>query len=602
MSDQAQISEQLLQHSRQAEQDLLAKNTHLRMQLDMQLNYSRDLENRLEQSLTRWKVDKDNVTKETNRCAKLTSTCSGLIDKNERLETEVKRLENRLKQYDDLPLPDEIKMRIRDVQSDLDRVVEELNSANYQKELLEEEKMQLYHEIEELKRVNEVLIHDVSTKDQIVSEKEQELKTLNDVINELKSENNDKNDQNFSLQIEINRLTDNEKKTNDVIKKLRADLSRESNVVAQLKRMQNIGTDNNNNDNNDNNIPNDIILDPTVVSNPLGGNNNNNPEVLASFEQVTLEEQRPSDLSIKTNVQHVNDSEGALGLLQLMKDFKKDERVIWRSARAMREIILKDESAKQNCVDNRIDELLLEILVKFSHDATVQSHCIRLLGAFAFGNDLFRRRTGEKGVMRCLMNAMDIHSYDEGVQLHICTSITNLTHNSLENRSRFLESGGVTLFVEIMDRFQDSAKYQRQACWAILTLCGSDEACKSVVASGGDSAVVNSMLRHRNDAGVQQFGCWAISNMALAGDDIARRLKKRGVLEIFKIALETHSNNNEVVRQAKNALGILSHNNSANPVVDKEQSQSPVRESGKKKNINNLNNVTFNSLSLSRKS
>ena len=75
------------------------------MQLDMQLNYSRDIESRLEQSLTRWKIDKDNVTKETARCVKLNSTCSTLIDRNEKLDAEVKRLEGRLNQYDDLPLP-----------------------------------------------------------------------------------------------------------------------------------------------------------------------------------------------------------------------------------------------------------------------------------------------------------------------------------------------------------------------------------------------------------------------------------------------------------------------------------------------------------------
>ena len=115
---------------------------------------------------------------------------------------------------------------------------------------------------------------------------------------------------------------------------------------------------------------------------------------------------------------------------------EQDERIVWRGARAMRELILKDETSKQQCVDNRIDELLLDLLVRFSHDPVVQSHCIRLLGAFAFGNDLFRRRAGEKGGMRCLVTAMDIHCMDESVQMHICTAITNFTHNSLENRSR----------------------------------------------------------------------------------------------------------------------------------------------------------------------
>jgi hypothetical protein len=37
---------------------------------------------------------------------------------------------------------------------------------------------------------------------------------------------------------------------------------------------------------------------------------------------------------------------------------------------------------------------------------------------------------------------------------------------------------------------------------------------------------------HRFDAGVQQFGCWALNNMTLAGDDIRRKLKKMGAIEV----------------------------------------------------------------------
>ena len=103
--DQALMNEQLLQASRRAEMDSNRKLKQLQMQLEMQLNQCRDLETRLEQALTRWNVDKDLTMKETQRCAKLSNTCSGLIEKNESLETELKRYEFRLKQYDDLPMP-----------------------------------------------------------------------------------------------------------------------------------------------------------------------------------------------------------------------------------------------------------------------------------------------------------------------------------------------------------------------------------------------------------------------------------------------------------------------------------------------------------------
>ncbi len=97
---------------------------------------------------------------------------------------------------------------------------------------------------------------------------------------------------------------------------------------------------------------------------------------------------------------------------------------------------------------------------------------------------------------------------------------------------RFLEMGGVELLVSMMVRFKESAKLQRQACWAVLSLCGTDEISRNIAQHGGDSAILNAMLYHRHDAGVQQFGCWALSNLAVSGESVARSMKKKGAIEV----------------------------------------------------------------------
>lgn len=53
------------------------------------------------------------------------------------------------------------------------------------------------------------------------------------------------------------------------------------------------------------------------------------------------------------------------------------------------------------------------------------------------------------------------------------------------------------LLVGMMIRFKESAKLQRQACWAVLSLCGTDEISRSIALRGGDSAILNAMLHHR---------------------------------------------------------------------------------------------------------
>jgi uncharacterized membrane protein len=99
-------------------------------------------------------------------------------------------------------------------------------------------------------------------------------------------------------------------------------------------------------------------------------------------------------------------------------------------------MILANEAVKLLCYEALVEEWLLRFLLLHPHSHVVQAHCIRLIAALAFGNDRFRRKSGERGVMLCLVRAMENHPSEEVVQLHVCTALTNLAHNSLENRSR----------------------------------------------------------------------------------------------------------------------------------------------------------------------
>ncbi len=110
--------------------------------------------------------------------------------------------------------------------------------------------------------------------------------------------------------------------------------------------------------------------------------------------------------------------------------------MVWRGARALRELILKDESAKAQCYEARIDDWLNRLIALYGTSSVVQGHAMRLVGALAFGNDRYRRKAGEKGIMTAIVAALEAHAEDETVLLHTSTAITNLTHNSMENRMR----------------------------------------------------------------------------------------------------------------------------------------------------------------------
>jgi hypothetical protein len=103
--DEYQVSAQLLESSRRSEGDLLERNKQLKLQLDMQVEYVRDLETRLEQALTRWKLEKEALREEKARYAKLSAHSANIVAVNERQKQDITRYEARLQQYADLPLP-----------------------------------------------------------------------------------------------------------------------------------------------------------------------------------------------------------------------------------------------------------------------------------------------------------------------------------------------------------------------------------------------------------------------------------------------------------------------------------------------------------------
>ena len=99
--------------------------------------------------------------------------------------------------------------------------------------------------------------------------------------------------------------------------------------------------------------------------------------------------------------------------------------------------------------------------------------------------------------MKHLCFALRNHISDETVMLHCATAVTNLTHGSKENRSRFEEVSGIPALIQVMDINQHSAKLQRQCCWAILTLSGSDEVANRISEANGDLAVMQAIITHR---------------------------------------------------------------------------------------------------------
>ena len=178
MCRQVEAAEQTVRAAKEAEANALRKEKELRMQLDMQVDESRELEARLEQALIRWKQEKEHVCKETARCTRLRNQCAELIEKNNRLSAELDRLNTRLGLYDTLPMPEEIKQRLKDMESDHRRDALLISELTDKKEQLERELHATSEKSASLDRIIAEKVIELSDSKNEIGAKNQEISQL----------------------------------------------------------------------------------------------------------------------------------------------------------------------------------------------------------------------------------------------------------------------------------------------------------------------------------------------------------------------------------------------------------------------------------------
>ena len=605
---------QLVELARERENAAKESESQLQLQLDLQTDQSRELEICLEQALTRWKMEKERTVEETGRCSRLRSQNAELIDKFNQKVLENERISARLNEYNSLPLPDELKSRINDMENNIIRSSQERAALESDLHISREDCTKLSHEKKCLEIDLDEKIAIISSRNEVIRAQEVSISTLEADIASLQAKLKISNDQIEMKEMAISDLgrekkmlqVENEQLQAMIVSLSRRTLLKADGDVPEASTTEELAPES---------IPSGVSAENTnsvldKASNPftpmsslskayhglgfqqlLSGIVKGADEVADTYgtlqrdhisaslvasrdgvpmtevvQVISNEMKRSIDNSAKLSVQHTVNLKGGIGLIALMQENLDNEYILWRAARALRDIVQNKEmkpvdnssnSFKIECVANRADVVALDAMDAKPGVASVQAQCMRLIGCLAYENDFVRRRVGERGGLGKIVRAMDAHTDDETVQLHASTMLTNLMHNSSDNRSRFIEASGVEVLVSVMERLSKSAKVQRQCCWTLLTLAGSDDVSRAAVSFGAASAIVSAMISHRYDAGVQQFGCWSIANLALAGDDVRRRLKLVGVLEVCRIALETHPTDQEVVRQARNAVGVL---------------------------------------------
>lgn len=581
---------------------------HLRARYDALGNENRELEVRLEQALERWKLSHETLEKEQKSFKRISSQSASIVEKNKHLEDERDRLLDLVRRQEGEVLPDDVLRKIAGLEQEL------LNSAKANENLIgQKQELTLY--IDDFKNkvcgLEEELIvsKDLARKRratidardaEIVSMKkdakltdEQNIKVLNEY-----------SEREAGLKMKITKL---EEWIGSLQKKIVSGDGRSEDGISKVRNIEDVKVLSSPDKGPQQNFNEDgslegIDLDAGVQAAQMHfadavaaktKTQKDFTQIHASSKDRRQEEKkaavRAADSMAKARVrqfeiQEDGSSVGFVGIISMLRESVTDVHICWRACRALRPLLLHNghrtdpnstsspkkatNDFKDIAIMQQTDLACVDVLRQFSGikgeshlEALAKGQAVQLLGVVAFGSDLIRRRAGENGALALIAKVMEYHGVeDEKNLLHCLTTTTNLTHNNQDNRHRFIDAGGLEILSDCMEVHLRSAKVQRQGCWALLTLAGSDETARLVAQGGGSRTLmtlVSALLTHPRDSGVQQFGLWATSNMALAGGDISRRLRKAGLPEVCRIAIENHPKDIEVLRQARHAMGIL---------------------------------------------
>lgn len=573
LQERLKVRDDALIKARSDSRDQATQNRALQRQVEQLNEEVAELEIRLEQALVRWKKEQEAMTVAKMDFVRIRSTCANEIEKRIALEAELKATQGWLKAKEEATLPATVQDQISLLQQQLVLAAEAGERLLEQRQTIEEEHSALRAEMVTL----QMTVTNLETRaEEHRAEHERQLAARDSASEKLRAE--------LLIALETAAKKEIEAAEREEALSLRvAELlgdggGRESGRAPSPPNLGSVDVDKKNQRRDHEDGPETMtdLLENTaqMSAGPASPGKKFSVTDLHGAAEKTdkyrkireegeahraavaaAEARRDAEKAAKVRVTHA-EAVGALALAKLLVEQWEDPNVSWRGARALRPLVNKDDNSSA-CLRLGVDLIAVQSLQKFPDVDMVQGQMLQLLGSLSYGSDAVRRRTGERGVLVCIKQALDAFGQNESVVLHALTALTNLSHNSPDNRHRFIEAQGMESLSATMEIHIGSSKVQRQGCWALLTLAGSDDTGKLVAQAGGGTVVINAMLSHRTEAGVQQFGLWALSNMALAGGDVTRRLRKGGCVEVCRIAIETHPGDPEVIRQARHMMSIV---------------------------------------------
>lgn len=166
-------------HTMHTKQDQITQREALvHRQLEMQVDYARDVEARLEQTLTRWREEHETRQRLDQEVLKLNRKCSEFLTREAKVRAERDLIDERLARYEGLPVPEEIKARLQDLEADILLLRQSITTVEGQREEAQEQYQTALQELMQADIRQQQLHEEITTRDQTIQQRDQQITQL----------------------------------------------------------------------------------------------------------------------------------------------------------------------------------------------------------------------------------------------------------------------------------------------------------------------------------------------------------------------------------------------------------------------------------------
>lgn len=221
--------------------------------------------------------------------------------------------------------------------------------------------------------------------------------------------------------------------------------------------------------------------------------------------------------ALESTVHHVSTCRVTDLLLTLYENFPDNVELMENMMLALGQVAATEPQVQEYMLASEGLKYVIAVMKALEENPAIQESGCRILGNMAVNRPL-RKPTEQLGASQAIVAAMLNIEYCPDVQLCGCMAVMNLTADSMDNKMRVKNNGGVTTLLATLRRFPFNPEVVLAALKTLGNLVDLEEACRQLLDDDGLSTIVEIAKDNKAENRIRAFAGLVLSGLTALPD------------------------------------------------------------------------------------